>query len=302
MMKYFKILMIFAVLAILGFTLYSHTAGPPKFDGESALQYAEKQISFGPRHIGSDGHLRIQQWIIEELTKNSWDVITQPFDFYGQTGNNIIAFREAETDFEDWIIIGAHYDTRLFADEDPDPSNHDQPVLGANDGASGVAVLLELSRSLPKMKGTKVWLVFFDAEDNGNILNYDWIQGSTHFANQLTEFPDKVIIIDMIGDIDQNLYLEITSDRALAVSIWQVAENLGIGSFIMDEKYAILDDHTPFLRKGISSVDIIDFDYPYWHTTADTLDKISAKSLKNVGDVLLTWLLIQDSSSDIISE
>jgi Zn-dependent M28 family amino/carboxypeptidase len=302
MMKLLKIILILTILTVLGIALYSKTTSPPEFSGERAFQYAEKQLSFGPRFIGSEGHLRVQKWIKAELENNGWEVVAHTFDFYSQTGKNLIAFRDSEAEFEDWIIIGAHYDTRLFADEDPDPSNRDQPVLGANDGASGVAVLLELSRSLPKMKETKVWMVFFDAEDNGNIRNYDWIQGSTYFANQLTEFPDKVIIVDMIGDTDQNIYLEITSDRALAVSIWRVAENLRIDTFIMDEKYAILDDHTPFLRKGISSVDIIDFDYPYWHTTSDTLDKISSQSLKNVGDVLLTWLLLEDSNSDIVSE
>jgi len=302
-MKQNKIFLFLIVVSLLGMAIFYQTTSPPEFDGDQAFAYAEKQVSFGPRFTGSEGHAQTQQWIKEELIKNGWEVEFQPFDFYGQPGKNIIAFRNAEAKFESWVLIGAHYDTRLFADEDPDPNKRGLPVLGANDGASGVAVLLELSRILPEFRSTKVWLVFFDAEDNGNIQDYDWIQGSSYFVNQLDEYPDQVIIVDMVGDRDQNIYIEITSDRSLMVQLWKTAENLEIDSFIMEEKYAILDDHTPFLRKGISSADIIDFDYPYWHTTEDTLDKISAKSLQNVGDVLLSWLMTQEeSSSNIVSE
>ena len=99
----------------------------------------------------------------------------------------------------------------------------------------------------------------------------------------------------MVGDADQQIYRETTSDPDLMDDIWGVAEDLGKTSFINEEKYAIIDDHTPFLNAGIQAVDIIDFDYPYWHTTEDTLDKVSPESLSNVGDVLLEWLIRIDA-------
>ena len=111
------------------------------------------------------------------------------------------------------MIIGAHYDSRLLADPDPDPSLRNQPVPGANDGASGVAVLLELARILPKNLDKTIWLVFFDAEDNGNIPGYDWIMGSRVFVQTLIDKPDEAIIIDMIGDADLNIYQEKNSDQ-----------------------------------------------------------------------------------------
>ena len=163
-----------------------------------------------------------------------------------------------------------------------------------NDGASGVAVLLELGRILPEELKTKIWLCFFDAEDNGQIGNYDWIMGSQAFVANLVEYPDAVIILDMIGDKDLTIYREKNSSQFLTSEIWDTAANLGIKQFVNTEKYSILDDHTPFLEVGIPAVDIIDFDYPYWHTSMDTLDKISKDSLSVVGATLLTWILNQN--------
>lgn len=302
MTKYRTIFILLTFQIILVFYGCTPMDRIPEFDGDRAYAHVEKQVSFGPRYVGSDGHKDVQDWIENQLIENGWQVESQPFDFYGIEGNNIIASRDSESLNEEWIIIGAHYDTRIFADEDPDPAKRDQPVIGANDGASGAGILLELSRVLPELSNAKVWMVFFDAEDNGYIRNYDWIAGSTYFVEQLELYPDKVIVVDMVGDSDQNIYFEITSDRDLASQIWRTAENLGIESFVHEGKYAILDDHTPFLREGISTTNIIDFDYPYWHTTQDTLDKISPISLDNVGDVLLAWLLEIESNSDIISE
>ena len=111
------------------------------------------------------------------------------------------------------------------------------------------------------------------------------------FADSLKVTPKAVVVVDMIGDADLNIYREITSSKTLTDQIWQTAAGLGYADqFINQEKYAMLDDQTPFLNKGILAVDIIDFDYPYWHTTSDTLDKVSAGSLEIVGKTLLTWL------------
>ena len=178
-----------------------------------------------------------------------------------------------------------------MADHDPDPKLQTQPVPGANDGASGVAILLELARNLPEDLNQQVWLVFFDLEDQGRIAGYDWILGSQAFVNQLSGSPDAVIVIDMIGDEDLQIYKEKSSSPALVDEIWQVAKTLSYDEIFSDEgKYSILDDYTPFLNAGIQAIDIIDFDYPYWHTAGDTADKVSAESLEIIGNLLLTWL------------
>jgi glutaminyl-peptide cyclotransferase len=178
-----------------------------------------------------------------------------------------------------------------FADNDPDLTKRTEPVPGANDGASGVAVLLELARSLPK-DTPPIWLVFFDTEDNGRIEGWDWILGSRAFAEEIPINPRAVVIVDMIGDADLNIYLEKNSNVAIRTEIWSMAASLGYGDvFINEEKFSMLDDHTPFLEKNIPAVDIIDFDYPYWHTTQDTPDKVSAESLHAVGDTLWHWVV-----------
>ncbi len=215
----------------------------------------------------------------------------QKTEMLGHPIQNVIAKRGSG---KPWIILGAHYDSRLHANQDPDLAARELPVPGANDGASGVAALLELARVLPRDIDGQIWLVFFDAEDNGNIEGWDWILGSRAFADSLQSKPDGVVVLDMIGDADLNIYLEGNSDSALSAEIWQQAAELGHEDvFINSVKYSMLDDHSPFLARGIPAVDIIDFDYPYWHTRADTLDKISANSLQAVGETLLAWLLAQ---------
>ncbi len=206
----------------------------------------------------------------------------------GHPIRNIIAKRGSGSP---WLIFGAHFDSRFVADNDPVIANQTLPVPGANDGASGVAVLLEMARVLPKNSDKQVWLVFFDAEDQGRIEGWDWILGSRAFSESLTGKPDAVVVVDMIGDADLNIYREKSSDKAITDSIWQTAAGLGYAdNFINEEKYNILDDHLPFLELGIPAVDIIDFDYSYWHTLSDTQDHIWPQSLAVVGTTLLTWL------------
>jgi Zn-dependent M28 family amino/carboxypeptidase len=165
-------------------------------------------------------------------------------------------------------------------------------MLGANDGASGVAVLLELARSLNKQKlRNEVWLTFFDAEDNGGLDGWQYSAGSEFLAEHLSEVPETVIVVDMIGDADQQIYMERNSTPELKEKLWSLAAHLGYSAyFIPQVKWPITDDHIPFLRRGYAAVDVIDFDYPYWHTTQDTADKVSAVSLERVGRVLQTFL------------
>lgn len=261
------------------------------FNGERAFQDAAYQMSLGPRVSGSEAHAQAVSWMAASLQEAGWEVEIQKTELLGHRIENVIAKRGSG---RPWIILGAHYDNRLYADQDPDPAARHLPVPGANDGASGVAVLLELARVLPQDIEGQIWLVFFDAEDNGSIEGWDWIMGSRGFADSLQSDPDGVVVVDMIGDANLNIYLEANSDSDLAAEIWQQAAALGHGDVFIDSvKYSMLDDHSPFLGRGIPAVDIIDFDYAYWHTRADTLDKISASSLQAVGETLLSWLLAQ---------
>jgi Zn-dependent M28 family amino/carboxypeptidase len=260
---------------------------PEDFNGERALEDVKTQMAFGPRTSGSTGHVQVLEWMRTELSSAGWSVRIQSTEMLGHPIQNVIAYRGEEPP---QIMLAAHYDTRIFADNDPDPLKQMEPVPGANDGASGVAVLLELARVLPS-ESIPMWLVFFDAEDNGHIQGWDWILGSQAFVAELDFRPSAVVIVDMIGDTDLNIYIERSSDQQLADEIWNVASELGYGeTFIPESKYSILDDHTPFLQAGIPAVDIIDFDYPYWHTTQDTVNKVSAGSLEIVGRTLQEWI------------
>ncbi len=258
------------------------------FDGARAYMDVQTQVDFGPRIPGFEGHASIREWMRTELESAGWKVEIQEAERMGHPIYNVIAKRN---DDAPQIILGAHYDTRMAADQDPELGKRLLPVPGANDGASGVAVLIEMARSLPK-DTVPVWLVFFDAEDNGRIDGWDWILGSRAFAEELSIHPEAVVIVDMIGDADLNIYLEQNSNVSIRTEIWGTAEKLGYADkFINQEKFSMLDDHTPFLEAGIPAVDIIDFDYPYWHTTQDTPDKVSAESLQTVGKTLWTWIV-----------
>jgi glutaminyl-peptide cyclotransferase len=259
------------------------------FNEKRAMQDVEYQTNLGPRIPNSKVHQVVGDWIRDELVKNDWEVVIQEGFLDDISVKNIIAKRGVG---KPWTIIGAHYDTRIFANKDPDLEKRQDPVPGANDGASGVAVLLEISRVMSQQgKNGMLWLVFFDAEDNGSIENRDWVMGSQFFVDQLTSLPDRVVILDMIGDQNLDIYQEKYSDHQLTQEIWETADKLGYGNyFITEEKYSIIDDHIPFIMKGIPAVDIIDFNYPHWHTTHDTVDKVSAASLKIVGETIIAWL------------
>ena len=281
-------------------------SAPIAFDGERAWRDVDFQVSLGPRVTGSEANKQTVDWMVSQLEESGWSTEIQETLMMGHTIRNVIArFGEGHP----WVVLGAHFDSRMQADEDPDLQNRKLAVPGANDGASGVAVLLELARTLPShmsaqaehadssnpVPARQIWLVFFDAEDNGRIQGWDWILGSRAFVGQFIagkeERPEAAVVVDMIGDADLNIYQEQNSDPSLIAAIWAEADKLGYSSqFLPSAKYRMLDDHLPFRDAGIPAVDLIDFDYPYWHTIADTADKISAESLKAVGDTLLTWL------------
>ena len=272
--------------ALLVWNFLEHSQAQTQFDGERAYQDVLTQMNFGPRIPGSAAHTQTIQWITAQLTPSGWTVQILDSVINGQVAHNILAKRGSGP----ITMIGAHFDSRIDADQDPDPARRKDPVPAANDGASGVAVLVELGRTLPKLD-KEVWLVFFDQEDQGDINGRSFIEGSTAFAANLKEKPAAVVVIDMIGDANLNIYYEQSSNLGLKTAIWKTAADLGYDkSFIQQDKYNMIDDHTPFLLQGIPAVDIIDFDYPYWHTTADTADKVSPSSLNIVGDTLWHWL------------
>ncbi len=283
-----------AFFVYLGYGLARPVQDELVFSGERAFAYAETQMAFGPRVTGTEASRRMTDWLIGELQDLGWDVYVQNFSpVPGVEGRNIIGVSGQGQA----IVLGTHYDSRMVADRDPDPARRSEPVPGAHDGASGVAVLLELARSLNVAAMDRaVCLVFFDAEDNGRIPGWDWILGSRYFVENLASVPRCssvafAVIVDMVGDADQQLYRERNSTPELVDAIWETAAQLGYGPWFIDEpRYRILDDHIPFLEAGIPAANIIDFDYPYWHTTQDTLDKLSPESLARVGRTLEVWL------------
>lgn len=271
--------------------LLTPVASPPapdlQFSGESALGFVRDQLQWVPRHTGTPGWQQTGDYIVQQLSLSGWQVEEQRFEYQGINARNIIARRGSGP----VLILGAHYDTRKYADRDPDEARRKDPVPGASDGASGVAVLLELARHIdPDKLGREVWLTFFDAEDNGEIEGWDWIAGSRYMAQNLTITPEAMILLDMVGDADLQLYYEVNSNDLLRQSIWQTASELGYNQFIPEPRHAMLDDHTPFLERNIPAVDLIDFDYPPWHTVGDTIDKVSAGSLEAVGRTMEHWL------------
>lgn len=256
------------------------------FDGERAYAHAWAQCNFGPRPPGSEALRQTGDYIIEQLEAQGWRVEEQTFQYQDVTVRNLIGRKGQGSP----IIIGAHYDTRAKANNDPDPERRGDPVPGGNDGASGVAVLLELARSLSvRDVDHEIWLAFFDAEDNGSggLPGWDWIVGSTYMAEHLETDVDFMILLDMIGDQDQRIFWEGTSTGWMREVVWEVAGELGYEEhFIPRVGYSLIDDHRPFLNRGIPALDIIDFNYPYWHTTQDTCDKLSVDSLMRVGRVV----------------
>ena len=303
-MRMFTRILIF-VLALFamgcGSTPTSTPAPAPKvFDGARAFNHVNEQMKLGSRPTGSAANRALTEYLIKQLKESKWNVVTQDFEYQGVPIRNVIGkIAEGRGPI---IIVGAHFDTRPWADEDPVDKR--KPVLGANDGASGVAVMLELARVLDAAKlKNEVWLAFFDAEDNGNLptcalgvtpcnnLIWPFSIGAEYVAANMPAAPEMVVILDMIGDANQDIYFEGFSDMPTQEILWGIAAKLGYEkNFIPQVKWSMDDDHTPFLKRGYRAVDMIDFDYPYWHTIQDTTDKVSATSLERVGRVMHTWL------------
>ncbi len=273
---------------------------PPEFDGQSAFNHIEKQCDFGPRNPGSLGHEKCLKYLSDELSKYADVVRLQPFtieDPYNPGDTlfltNIISSFNVNPKSGHRILLGAHWDTRPRADKDPDPDKQDLPILGANDGAGGTALLLEVAKNL-KMKAPEIGvdIILFDGEDygkEGDDENY--CLGAREFMRQKGNYqPVYGIIVDFVADKNLDIPKESYSlqyARSIVEKVWGKAKKYGITEFRDEVKYTILDDHLILSQYGIPSIDIIDFDYPHWHTHEDTPDKCSPESLEKVGKVIL---------------
>ncbi len=274
-------------------TLAEQSLGDATFNAKRAFAYLEKQCEFGPRVPGTTAHKETQAYLFTELKRYADEVALQPFEFRHQNEtiqmNNILA-RFGE-DSGGKMLLAAHWDTRPFADRDPNPANRNTPILGANDAASGVAVLLEVARVLKsKPPPIEVIIVLFDGEDYGRTVSTMFL-GSTHFAQNMGRWKaDFGILLDMVGDRTLELPMEGYSwnaARDLTEAIWRRAAELGLPAFERRLGPAIMDDHLPLIQSGVPTIDIIDFNYPPWHTVEDTPDKCSAESLDIVGRLVL---------------
>jgi hypothetical protein len=275
-------------------------ATTPEFDAAKAFSQLKKQCSFGPRNPGSAGYKQCLSWMEAELKAAGAEVYLQRFEgIDGRTGVKLkltnVAARIGKEGAAP-LMLCAHWDTRPVADREKDPARQKQPIPGANDGASGVAVLLEIARIARNNPPPRpVILVFFDGEDLGREgQNDEYAQGSRYWAKHpLPERPAEAILLDMVGDRDLQFTIELFSEagaKSLRRAVWEVAASLGVEEFVDETGPAIEDDHVPLLRAGIPAIDIIDFDYPYWHTLDDTPDKCSAESLGAVGRVLVEYI------------
>lgn len=273
-------------------------AAAAAFDGKQAFAMLERQCAFGPRVPGTAPHDSCFAWLVSRFRALAPVVETDTFTYDSpdmgrevRLTNLVARFRPKA---KDRILFGAHWDTRAWADKDPDPAKRKNPVMGANDGASGVAVLLEVARVLKK-SGTPIGvdLVLFDGEDLGTESNPDgYFRGSTRYVQwKGDDRPLFAIVIDMVGKRDLALTWE-TNSRNQASNVvdmvWEEARELGIKTFKSAPGPQVYDDHIPFLNASIPAVDLIDFDFPEWHTTHDQPAVCSPGSLEAVGAVLVS--------------
>jgi glutaminyl-peptide cyclotransferase len=265
-------------------------SSPVRFDGQRAFEHVRHLVDFGPRPPGSAALERSRQYIVAELRKAGVTVREQSFVAQTPLGPipmvNVIGTIPGKS--PDRLLFGGHYDTKLYKEFD---------FVGANDGGSSTAFLIELARVLkPRQNQFTIELVFFDGEEAlVEWRDNDHTYGSRHFVEAARRDGSlstikALVLVDMIGDRDLNIRREQYSTRWLTDIIWASARKLKLDRYFLDEYMYIEDDHIPFLQAGIPAVNVIDLDYEPWHTAEDTLDKVSAESLDIVGRVLLDAL------------
>ncbi|MFM7249184.1 MAG: M28 family peptidase [Planctomycetaceae bacterium] len=278
------------------------------FSGARAMAHLEEIVAIGPRVSGSPGMLKQRELVVAHFTKAGGTVTRQAFRIRDRrTGkpvdmeNLVVEWHPERTDR---IVLGAHYDTRPFPDRDPD--NPRGEFVGANDGASGVALLMELAAAMAALEGpVGVDFVLFDAEEYVFGPRDPYFLGSTHFARkyaagrksgEVAHAYRAGLVLDMVADADLQIWQEVNSlgwpdTRPVVEEVWDVARRLGVRQFVPRPRHTVEDDHLPLRNIGkIPTADVIDFDYPAWHTTRDTADACSGESLEAVGSVVLQWL------------
>ncbi len=290
-----------ALLAALVFLPGADCRSATRFevDGERALARVARQVEAGPRIPGHPGHAAVRDWIAAELARLGAAVERQAFvdttlgsplplvNVIGRFGPPAGGRR---------IVLAAHYDTRPWCDQDPDPARREEPVPGANDGGSGVAVLLEVAELMARRPPpVTVDLVFLDGEDQGHATRpEEFSLGAAGYAARIgADRPTAAFVFDMVGDRDLEIHPERTSaERAanLVAMVLEGARATGARGFHPAPRHRVTDDHVPLLDAGVPAVDIIDFDYPAWHTHRDRLDQVSAASLAEVARVA-AWLV-----------
>ena len=283
------------------------------FNGNRSMEFLEYQCSFGPRFPGSSGHHNFQDSLkifLDDLVEMNLvfkDTIVNPITNKKVEITNFLARFNPRA--SERIMILAHWDTRQIADKDLNDDNLEfPPVIGANDGASGTAILMSLAEILSKNPLTKIGvdLLFLDAEDMGVYNKSDtWALGAKSFSKQIKNpLPKYAICVDMVGDKEQEFLIEEFSYMyapEIVNKVWSLANELGYNQFKYIIGQRIVDDHyVLYNNTGIPSINIIDFQYPnskenYWHTTQDTPDKCSAESLGAVGTVLATLIYREDN-------
>ncbi len=265
--------------------------------------YLEILCSYGPRFPGSMGYSQTQHLIMEIGNKYASKVHRQDFEFESSQRGKV-AMANIELEFEGResgspFLLGAHYDTRPYADQESKASLRTQPIIGANDGGSGTALLLGLAHYLNENPPRfPVKLVFFDGEDFGKGFTSDSLIGSNKYVEQMESLGEKswpfgVLVVDMVGDKDLQIFQETHSMKSapeLMERVFDIAEVKGLGQFRRRSKYSVWDDHSAFIRLDIPSIVLIDFDFPHWHKLSDTLDKCSPESLMAVFQVLTQLL------------
>lgn len=286
-------------LTLVGFSCGGDAPLAREFDGAAGLRYIEQQMAFGPRIPGTAGHEQMADWLDSTLRARADTVLVQDWKHVTLKGdtlrmrNFIARFNPAAPQR---VLYLAHWDTRPASGPDS-ALDFSKPVPGANDGASGVAVLLGVADRLKAQPpGVGVDLLFVDGEDYGIFKDsVDVLIGSTYYAkNQVPgPRPEFAVLFDMVADKDLKIFMESYSTIAapqVVDRVWTVAEGLGYSAYFdRRARHSLMDDHVPLQRAGISAIDVVDFDYgegnAYWHTPDDTIDKVSGESLKIVGDV-----------------
>jgi Zn-dependent M28 family amino/carboxypeptidase len=272
-----------------------------EFSGDTALAYIQAQVAFGPRVPNTEGHRRAGDWLAAQLATRADTVVIQSFT-HVTTGGETLELRNFVGRFRpeasERVLYLAHWDTRPVADKEANLANQRRPIDGANDGGSGVAVLLGVADALKKVPpGVGVDLLFVDAEDYGDwTAKKDVLVGSRFYAKNPLPGPKPLfaVVWDMVGDKDLRLYKEghsVTNAPEVVDRVWKVAAELGYDDVFRDQVgQTIEDDHVPLLEAGIRAIDVIDLDYDAWHTLGDTMGKVSARSLQVVGDVAMALL------------